>query len=178
MELALGGVREELGGEARENAEVTERVLGERGDELRCHQGGIAGSGEKVDERLLKLGGWKRLEREPGADPARKREKLVASELVEEPGIAGEDDGEKLAGVEVGAEKEPELVEYGGVHLLGLVDEQYGPKEGGLEVGLPAFVEATWHRPNGCGVEEERRRRHRARGKSRRGSLEAWRGCL
>jgi len=151
MELALGGVREELGGEARENAEVSERVLGECGDELWGHHGGIAGSGEKVDERLLKLGGRKRLEQEPGAEPARKREKLVASELVEESGIAGEDDGEKLSGVEVGAKKQSKLVEHGGVHLLGLVDEQHGPKEGGLEVGLPAIAKQLGTSPSVVG---------------------------
>jgi hypothetical protein len=151
MELALSGMGEELGRKARENAEVTEGVLGERGGELWGHERAVSGGGEEVDERFLKLGGGKRVEREPGADATRERKEVVATELVEEPGISGENDGEKLPRVEVGAEKEPELVEHCGVHLLGFVDEEDGPKERGLEMGLPAFAKRLGPGPSVVG---------------------------
>jgi hypothetical protein len=151
MELALSGMGEELGGEARENAEIADGVLGERGDELRGHERSVSGGGEEVDESLLELRRQQSLEREPGADAARERKKVVAAELVEEPGIAGENDGEKLPRVEVSAEKEPELVEHCGVHLLGFVDEEDGPKERGLEMGLPAFAKGLGPGPSVVG---------------------------
>jgi hypothetical protein len=101
-----------------------------------------------MDKSLLKFGGRQGFERESGANAARKGKEVVASELVEESRIAGENDGEKLPGVEVGAEKEPELIEHGGVHLLGFVDEKDGPNEGGLEMGLPAVAKQLGSGPS------------------------------
>jgi hypothetical protein len=151
MELALSGVCEQLGGESCENAEIAKRVLGEGVDELGSHQRTVSGGGEEMDESFLKLDGWKSFEREPGANAARKREEVLASEFVDEPGIAGEDDGEKLPRVEVGAEKKPELVEHGGVHFLGFVDEKNGAKKGGIKMSLPAFAKRLGSGPTVMG---------------------------
>lgn len=53
----------------------------------------------------------------------------------------GEDDAQELPGVEVVAGEDAQLVEDGGERFLGLVDDQDGPHECGLNVLAPALAQ-------------------------------------
>src|SRR5512140_545254 len=64
-QLALGGRGEQLVGEVHEHAIVSGGVVGERGLELRGHQGGVAGGGEHVVEAGEQLVAGGVVEHEP-----------------------------------------------------------------------------------------------------------------
>ena len=55
--------------------------------------------------------------------------------------VAGQNDGQDRAGVQVGAGQQAQFGQDQGVHLLGFVDDQHRPIGGGLDVGEPLFPE-------------------------------------
>ncbi len=100
-----------------------------------------AGLCDQVSQTGEKLLGCRGLEPEANANARAERQELLLAQLVCQPAIAGEHDGEQRAGVEACAREESQLVEDDRRHLLRLVDEQHGAHEGGLEVLLPALAQ-------------------------------------
>ncbi len=135
-----------------QGAVVAERVVAQGGDELRRHELRVAGGLHPVQQaaRELLTGGGAEVQAD--ADPAGEGEQLLALELVEQAGVAGEQDGEDGVRVEAGAGEEAQLVEHRGLHLLGLVDEQDRARERAVDVGLPALAQGTAAAPAVAGA--------------------------
>jgi hypothetical protein len=77
----------------------------------------------------------------PCAYATAESEEFVSAEEVGEPGVAGEDDGEDGAGVELCGSEDAEFGEDVWIHFLGLVDDKDRAKEGGIDVSVPSFTE-------------------------------------
>src|SRR5262245_48279824 len=56
-------------------------------------------------------------------------------------GVAGEDDGEQLAAVQIFAGEDAQLGEHGRERLLGFVEDEHGAGQGGGDVVAPAGAE-------------------------------------
>ena len=121
------GLSEKLISQVAEDAIVSEGVLGEGEHEFVGHQTRVAHLGESVFQVLEELGRGLGVEIESEPDSAGDRQELRVTELLGEPLVATEHDGEKTTGVEVGAGKDTELGKHGGVHFLSLIDEQQWP---------------------------------------------------
>ena len=76
-------------------------MIGECGLELGGHQAGIAGGFEEMIETSEQLVARGVVEHEPAPDAAAERQKLGCTQALDEARIAGEDDAEQLAGVEL-----------------------------------------------------------------------------
>jgi hypothetical protein len=140
-EIAIGGEGEQLIGEIHEDAVVASGVVCEGCLELGGHQARVAGGVEEVVEASEQLARGGVFEDEAAADPAAERKEIGATEALEEASVAGEDDGEELAGIEVFAGEDAELVEDGSECFLGLVEDEDGPCESGSDVLGPASAQ-------------------------------------
>ena len=78
------------------------------------------------------------IEDEPSSDPAAERQEVWGPKALDEAGVSGEYDAEELAGVELLAGEDAQLVEDGDEGLLRLVDDEDGPDERGRDVVGPA----------------------------------------
>ena len=47
----------------------------------------------------------------------------------------------RIVAVEARGRQQPQLGEHGGQHLLGLVDDQHGSRQRGVDMGLPALAQ-------------------------------------
>ena len=81
------------------------------------------------------------LESEPHAHAAAERKQLFGSEAFEQTAVTGQHDGEQDMAVEPGGGQKAQLGEHGGRHLLCLVDDEDGPRQRGIDVGLPAVAQ-------------------------------------
>ncbi len=138
---ALHGGIEELVGHGHDDAVVAGGVLAEGDHQLGCHEAGIAGLGERVAQcfRELLRGGW--LQEEADPDATAEGQELLGAELLGEPAVTAEHDGEKGAGVELGGGEQAELIEDRGLHLLRFIDDEDRTEKRGLDVRLPALAE-------------------------------------
>jgi len=114
-------------------------MLGEGGLELRGHEAGVAGRFEEVVEAGEQLVSRGCLQGEAAADAAAEGGQLGGPESMGEAPVAGEDDAEELARIEVLAGEDAQLAEDGGEGLLGLVDDEDGAEHGGGDVIRPAL---------------------------------------
>ena len=124
--IAFGAEGEELVGEVHEDAVVAGGVIGEGGLELGGHEGGVAGGVEEVVKAGEELVSGGVLEDEAATDAAAEGKELGDAKALGETGIAGEDDAEELARIELLGGEDSDLVEDGGEGLLGLVDDEDG----------------------------------------------------
>jgi hypothetical protein len=95
------------------------------------------------------------LEDEATADTTAEGEEIRGTEAFDEAPVAGEDDAEQLAGIEILAGEETELGKDGGVGLLRLVDDEDGPGERGGDVLGPASAEGLEAAPAIVGLERD-----------------------
>ncbi len=63
------------------------------------------------------------------------------AEPVDQAAVAGEDDREDGARVEVGGRQQADLGDHRGQQLLGLVDEHHGPHAGVVDMGEPSLAQ-------------------------------------
>ena len=87
----------------------------------------MAGGASRCARQALELLPGGVLQGEPDPDAGAQGQEVFAPQEIGEATVAGEDDGEQRAGVELGAGQQAQLAEHGGEHLLGLVDEEHGP---------------------------------------------------
>ena len=80
---------------------------------------------------------------QPGADAAAQRDQLLAAQLLDQPGVAGEHHAQQRLRVEAGAGHQAQLAQHGRAHLLRLVDQQHGAPACGLQVRQPALAQAS-----------------------------------
>src|SRR5665213_14125 len=152
-QVAVGGDGEQLVAEVHEDAVVAGGVVGDGGFELGGHEARVAGGFEQVIEAGEELVAGGVLEDEPAADAAAERHQLGAAEALDQARVAGEDDTEELARVELLAGKDAQLVEDGGQRLLGLVDDEDRTAEGGGDVLGPARPQRLESGPAVVGVQ-------------------------
>jgi len=141
-DFSADGLSEKLIGEVAEDAIVSKGVLGESEHELVGHQTRVACLGERMLQVLEELGRGLGIEVESESDAAGNRQELRVAEQLGEPLVATEHDGEKAAGVEVGAGQDAELGKHGGVHFLSFIDEQDWPMEAGAEILEPLVAQS------------------------------------
>ena len=137
----MGGDGEQLAGDVHERARVALGVIAQRGDQLGRHQLDGTGLLQRVFETLLQLLRAGAFERQPHAHAAAERQQLVGPQAFEETAVAGQHDGEQDVAVEPGGGQQAQLGEHGGQHLLGLVDDEHGPRQRGVDMGLPAIAQ-------------------------------------
>ena len=113
-EVTLGRGHEQLGGHADAEAVVAGGVIDQGMAELWGHQAGVAGGGEQLVEAGEQLVAGRDAGGEPGADTAAERDQLLAPQLVEQAGVAGEDDAQQGLGVEAGAGEQAQLAQHAG----------------------------------------------------------------
>lgn len=140
-EIALGGDGEQLVGHRHHDAEIAGRVVGERDLELLSHESGISSRFEEMVEAGAKLFGGLVIEHEPAPNTTTEGHQVGRAESLGQSFIAGEDDAEKRAGIEVLAGKQAQLVEDIGAHLLGLINEEDGAEESGADVLVPTSAQ-------------------------------------
>jgi len=140
-ELSLGGDLQKLCGHHIEYSQVTETMLDQcflewAGHEmLRC---GLLQSMVEIGHEVLLAEGF---QDKPRAYSGPQRAQLLRAHSFGKSRIPAQDGSQDTLGVEVGAGEQPYFIKTGGHHLLGLIDEEDGPKEGGLDVVQPAFSE-------------------------------------
>jgi hypothetical protein len=66
---------------------------------------------------------------------------LLGAKPLQETAITGEHHSEQDVAVEPGRRQQAQLGEHGGRHLLGLVDDQHGARQRGVDMGLPAVAQ-------------------------------------
>jgi hypothetical protein len=73
--------------------------------------------------------------------PGSQRDQLLGAQSFGKSRIPTQNGSQDTLGVEVGAGEQPHFIETGGYHLLCLIDEEHGSKEGGLDMVQPPFSE-------------------------------------
>ena len=152
-EFALGRGGEQLGAHGGEDAIVAQGVLAQGVDELGRHERGIARSGQEMAQAGAQLVAPGVLQGQAHADAGAQREQILAPQELGEAAVAGEDDAEQRAGVELGAGQHAQLAEHGGKHLLRFVDEEHGAQAGVLEVAEPAVAQGLEAAPAIVGLQ-------------------------
>src|SRR2546426_6699172 len=123
----MAGGGQEFVGHVGEQAQIAGGMLAEGGQERGGQELGLAGGFEEVGKAILQLLGGMGLQAQPTANAAGDGQQIQFFQTAEQALVAGQDDGEDGAAVEVGAGQQAQFGEDGGVHLLGLVDEQDRP---------------------------------------------------
>jgi hypothetical protein len=136
--LARCGDGEQLAGDGHERTRIALGVIGERGDQLGRHQLDGTGLLERVVQQLLQLIGCGALQREAHAHAAAERQQLLGAQALQQTAVAGEHDSEQDVAVEPRRGEQTQLGEHSGRHLLGLVDDQHGARQGGVDMGRHA----------------------------------------
>jgi hypothetical protein len=101
------------------------------------HEVRVAGLRQEVGKTVAQLLGCGRFHAEPCADATGDGQKIRVMKAVGQTAVAGEDHKEDGAGVQMGAGEQAQFGENGGGHLLGFIDDQHGPAERSLDLGLP-----------------------------------------
>ena len=109
--------------------------------QARGHQAGIAGVLDQVVEQGGEVAGLGLGHDQALADARGDGPQVGLAELVEQARVAGEDDREDGARVEVGRRQQAGLAEHRGQQLLRLVDQHHGPHAGLLDMGKPALAQ-------------------------------------
>ena len=110
-------------------------------DDFRGHQGGSAGLAEGVAEAGLQVLGRCAFDRQAHPHAAGEREELLGAQAFGEPSVSGEHHGQQDVRVQIGGGQQTEFGHHRGLHLLRLVDDQHGPGQRALDVGLPALAQ-------------------------------------
>jgi hypothetical protein len=97
----------------------------------------VAGGVEQMLEARAELLPTRVLETQPGADAAAEGPELVAPQEIGEAAIAGQDDAEEGARIEVGTGEQAQLAEDEGLHLLDFVDQEHGAEQRALQMREP-----------------------------------------
>jgi hypothetical protein len=139
--LTLRRDREQLAGDGHQGARVALGVIGERCDQLRRHQFDGAGLLQAVQQQLLQFVRHGALQRQAHAHAAAERSEFLGTQALQQPTIAGKHDSQQDVAVEAGGREQPQLGEHSRQHLLGLVDDQHGSRQGGVDMGLPALAQ-------------------------------------
>ena len=95
------------------------------------------------------------LEDEVTADAITEGEQIRGTEALDEASVTGEDDAEKLPGIEILAGQEAELGEDGGERLLSFIDDEDRAGERGGDVLGPASAEGLEAAPPVMGLERD-----------------------
>ena len=122
-------------------AQVPRRMLGEGRHEFGRHELRVAGRVERVSQPVEQFRRGQIVQGEADADAAGDGSMVSRAKALDEPVVAGEDDGEDGARVEVGRGQDAQFGEDRVGHLLRFVDEQDGAKAGGLDVGQPLLAQ-------------------------------------
>lgn len=84
--------------------------------------------------RIRAISAWARHAVQWWASAARtQRDQLLASQLLDQAGVAGDDHTQQRLGVEFGAAEQAQFAQYRRTHLLSLIDEQHGPTARALQ---------------------------------------------
>ena len=105
------------------------------------HQRRHAGLLQGVAEAFLQVLRRGAFHRQAHAHAAVEGEELVGTQAVGKPPVAGQHDGEQDARIEFGGGQQAQLREDGGLDFLRLVDDEHGPGQGGIDIGLPALAQ-------------------------------------
>ena len=97
--------------------------------------------GRRVLQQLAQLLGRGPLQHQAHAHAAAQRQQLLGAEALEQPPIAGEHHGEQHVLSRRADDSSRSSAEHGGQHLLGLVDDQHGPAQRGVDMALPALAQ-------------------------------------
>ena len=146
-------------------AACSQRVWSRRG----AHEFGVAGALEQMVEAGEQLLGRQGLGAQAAANAAGQGQEVRAVELGGQAAVAGQDDGEDGAGVQVGAGEQAQFAEHDRVHFLGFIDEQDRAVEGGFDVVVPFFPQDFGAGPAVVRARGARRRVRPVRGRSRPG---------
>jgi len=111
-------------------------VITQGGHRLGRHEVGIPGAALEVLEGREQQVALGIRHAQTGADAAAERARIVVTPRVGQAPIACEHQGEQRARVEAGAGEQAQLVEYGRVPLLGLVDEQDWAQQSGVQMQI------------------------------------------
>jgi len=139
--LALGAGQEQFVGVGHQGAVITAGMIDEGVEEPRGDEARIAGLLERVFQTGGEVVTGSGLEEELDAQTAVEWEQLDFPQAFLQATIASEDDREDHAGIEVGTREEAQLIEHVGADVLRLVDEQYGTKQRGVDVGEPCVTQ-------------------------------------
>ena len=99
----MSGAGQQFGGHTGEHPVIADGVVTEGVHQFLGHQAGIAGGGQQMFETGHQLLAGGIFHGQAGADAAAQRQQFIASQLVGQSGVAGEDDGKQGAGVELHA---------------------------------------------------------------------------
>src|SRR5262249_48988422 len=105
----------------------------------RRHQARRAGLLQGVPETVLQLLGGGSFKGKALSHPAGQRQEFRRAQMLEQPAVAGQHDGQQDVGIELNGGEQAQLREHDRAHLLRLVDEQHRSGECGIDVGLPAL---------------------------------------
>ena len=140
--VALDGGSQELVAVVHEDTEVGGSVLDECDLEFGRDQLGVACSSQQVVETCTEFVGRGVLELQVAADATLNGLQVAVAQPLRQAGVASEDDAEQGPGIEVLAGQNPDLVEDGSEHLLGLIDDEERAHEGGGDVLGPALPQS------------------------------------
>ena len=116
-------------------------MIGQGGDHLRGHQRGRSGLVRQMPQTGLERFGGGALDRQTDADAAVEGQELVGPQALDEPGVAGQDDGQQDVGIELGGGEQAQFGKDSRGHLLGLVDDEHRPGKGAVDMRLPALAQ-------------------------------------
>ena len=105
---------------------------------------GITGDLEQVVETFLQLLGRQGFQAQAAANAAGDGQEVGLFQAGGQAMIAGQNDGQDGAGVQVDAGQQAQFGQDQGVHFLGFVDEQHRPIERGLDVMRATFPAGLW----------------------------------
>ena len=129
LAFLLRGGGQQVVGHIHEQAQVAGGVFAEGLDERGAQELGIAGGFEQVVEAFLELLGGQGFRAQAAADAAGDGQEVGFFQAAGQALIAGQDDGEDGARVQVGAGQQAQFGQDRGVHFLGFVDQEHGPIE-------------------------------------------------
>jgi hypothetical protein len=152
-EFFAGSEGEELAGHDGEDPEISGGVFDESGHEFCGHEVGVSGLVEDMVEPVEEFFGGEVVEAESDSDATGDGEEFLATELLDEAAITGEDDGQDGSGIEVGGGEDSEFGEDVGVHFLCFIDEEDGSEVSGFDVSEPFFAQGLETSPSVVGDE-------------------------
>ena len=137
-DLALLGDGEQFVGEVHQDAVVAGGMVAKGGFEFGSHQRRVASGLEQMLKACAEVLAGDVIEDETATDATAKREQFGRAQALGQAGVAGKDDTEELARVEVLGGEHAEFVEDWGQNFLGFIDDEDGSHEGLCNVLTPA----------------------------------------
>ena len=136
--LAKGGVQEVVG-HVHKQAQISGGMFAEGLRERGAHEFGIARRFEQVVDAFEQLRWRQGLGAQAAADAAGQGHQVWTVQLADQAVVPGQNDGEDGARVQIGAGEQAQFREDRRGHFLGLIDEQDGAQQRGLNVVVPFF---------------------------------------